>query len=143
MFNHKAFKFMALGALLLLSIGLLSACSGGGGGANSINATLDTYTIDMAKTTAAPGEITFHVKNAASDMAHEFVIFKTDLDAANLPTDDAGNVVEDDLESVDEIELNPNESGDLTVTLDAGHYAIVCNQPGHYAQGMYTNFVVQ
>ncbi len=142
MFNHKAFKFMALGMLLLLSIGLLSACSGGGDN-NSINADLSTYKIDLSKTTAAPGEITFHVKNTASDMAHEFVIFKTDLDAANLPTDDAGNVVEDQLESVDEIELNPNESGDLTVDLDAGHYAIVCNQPGHYAQGMYINFVVQ
>ncbi len=141
MSNTRYPKFLAIGLLVLLSLGLLSACSSGAD--NGIGVTLTSYDIQMERTTASPGDITFNVKNEATDMAHEFVIFKTDLDAANLPTDDSGNVIEDDLELVDEIELDPSESGDLTVNLDAGHYVVVCNQPGHYSQDMFTNFTVQ
>jgi uncharacterized cupredoxin-like copper-binding protein len=28
----------------------------------------------------------------------------------------------------------------LTIDLAAGHYAIVCNLPGHYAAGMHVDF---
>ncbi len=144
MFNQKAFKYLAIGLLLVLSVGLLSACSGGqAGGGNSINATETSYEIKLSSSTAKAGEITFRVKNTATDISHEFVILKTDLDAGNLPTDSTGLVLEDQFQNMGEVELDPNESGDLTVTLDAGHYAIICNLPGHYAMGMYTNFTVE
>lgn len=47
------------------------------------------------------------------------------------------------LELVDEIEdITPGSSADLTVDLDAGTYVIMCNLPGHFAQGMYSTFEV-
>jgi uncharacterized cupredoxin-like copper-binding protein len=129
--------FAALGMLVL------SACAGSASANNQIDAELTTYKINLSKTSAPAGQVIFHVKNTATDMKHEFVVFKTDLDAANLPLDSDGNVAEDQLQKVDEIELDPSKSGDLTVNLPAGHYAIICNQPGHYKQGMYTNFTTQ
>lgn len=125
---------------LLLLMVLLSAC---GPKQTSIDANLSTYKIDMAQTSAPAGDITFKVKNNATDMVHEFVIFKTDLDAAQLPVDSDGNVIEDQLQKVDEVELEAGKSQDLKVNLAKGHYAIVCNQPGHYKQGMYVNFTAQ
>ena len=31
---------------------------------------------------------------------------------------------------------------ELTVNLEAGAYALICNLPGHYAEGMVTEFTV-
>ncbi len=143
MSNNRGLKTLALGLLLLLSLGILSACSAGGGGGNAINADLSDYAINLSQSTAKSGSITFHVKNQANDISHSFVIIKTDLDAANLPTDSAGNVDMGQLQQVESATLNPGESKDVTATLDAGHYAIICDLPGHYAMGMYTNFTVQ
>ncbi len=142
MSNIRNSKFLAIALLVLLSLGLLSACSGGGGG-NAINAELTDYAINLSKSTANAGEVTFNVKNSANDIAHSFVVIKTDLDAANLPTDSAGNVDMSQLQSLGSLTLNPGESKDLTINMDAGHYAIICDLPGHYKMGMYTNFTVQ
>lgn len=144
MFTKDRSKLFGVLLLLVLAAGVLASCSSGGGSDNKvINADLTTYKMTLDKTSAPAGEVSFHVKNSATDMTHEFVIFKTDLDAAQLPKDDSGNVIEDQLTKVDEVELEAGKSGDLKVNLDAGHYVIVCNQPGHYSQGMYTNFTVQ
>jgi len=37
----------------------------------------------------------------------------------------------------------PECHGELTVTLDAGQYQLVCNLPGHYQAGMHTTFIVE
>jgi uncharacterized cupredoxin-like copper-binding protein len=39
-------------------------------------------------------------------------------------------------------ELNPGQSGSLTVTLAPGKYVLVCNVPGHYGAGMWAEFDV-
>ncbi len=143
MFNHKTFKYFAIGLLLLLSVGMLSACSGGQGGSNTVNATMTSYKIDLSSSTIKAGEVTFKVTNKATDIPHEFVILKTDLDAGKLPTNSAGLVEEDQFQNMGEVELDPGKSGDVNTTLEAGHYAIICNLPGHYAMGMYTNLTVQ
>lgn len=36
----------------------------------------------------------------------------------------------------------PGASGWVTLTLPPGRYELVCNLPGHYAAGMYTQLVV-
>ena len=83
---------------------------------------------------------------------HEFVVLKTDLDAGDLPTDDTGAVDEagEGITVIDEIEDIPvGESQNLSVSLDAGHYVLLCNiysedeQEAHYTMGMRTNFTVE
>ena len=118
----------------------VGSCGGGGG----IGVSLADFTISPDESTASAGELTFDVTNDA-EQTHEFVIFKTDLAADALPTDDEGLVDEsgEGVELVDEIEdIEAGSTQSLTVTLDAANYVFICNLPGHYAQGMHTAFTV-
>ena len=69
-----------------------------------------------------------------------------DLPANDLPL--FGDVGEVDLEAdgltlVFRHEAFPaGESRQVTQTLAAGHYALICNLTGHYDNGMYADFVV-
>ena len=36
----------------------------------------------------------------------------------------------------------PGTSGWVSITLEPGRYELVCNLPGHYAAGMYTQLTV-
>jgi uncharacterized cupredoxin-like copper-binding protein len=96
--------------------------------------------------------VTFSVTNDGPDDIHEFVILRTDLDPADLPTDEHGAVTEDGegIEVVDEIEDIPvGETQEVTVDLEAGSYVLLCNiysedeQEAHYAEGMRTAFDVE
>jgi uncharacterized cupredoxin-like copper-binding protein len=123
------------------------AATGGAGnaGPGAITATESDFKIDVSASSAAPGPVTFHVTNSGAQI-HEFVIIKTDLAQDALPTDDSGNEVKEDgagLTVVDEVEdLAPGASEDLTATLDAGNYVLICNVAGHYQLGMHTAFTV-
>jgi uncharacterized cupredoxin-like copper-binding protein len=76
-------------------------------------------------------------------MVHEFVVLKTDIKAADLPLTNAA-VTEDDYTSMGEVaDLAAGASGTLTATLAAGHYAVICNLPGHVSQGMVADLTVQ
>ncbi len=103
----------------------------------------------------AAGEITFEISNGGTD-PHEFVVVSTDEGPEDLPTKDDGSVDEDEVEIVDEVEEIPAPSGDavvseeLTVDLEPGGYALICNlveeEDGetevHYKLGMRTAFTV-
>jgi len=112
-----------------------------GGAAGTIDATLKDFEIELSDSSVSAGEVTFEVKNEGPSV-HEFVVFETDLKPDKLPTDDNGDVAEgDDLEPVDGIEdIEPDATPSLTVDLAAGHYVVACNVPGHYRQGMHTEF---
>lgn len=118
----------------------VGSCGGGSG----IGVTLADYSVTPEESSASAGELTFDVSNDA-EQVHEFVIFKTDLAADALPTDDTGLVDEagEGVELIDEIEdIAGGSTQSLTVTLDAANYVFICNIPGHYAQGMHTSFTV-
>jgi uncharacterized cupredoxin-like copper-binding protein len=108
----------------------------------AIAATLKEYSIELSAATAAPGSVTFTVTNSGT-MVHEFVVLKTDVQAAELPLTN-GAVTEDDYTSMGEVaDLEPGASGTLTATLTAGHYAVICNLPGHVGQGMVVDLTVR
>lgn len=132
--------------LVILIVPVLTAC-----GPATIDAALTTYAITLDKDSASAGEITFHVHNDATDLTHEFVVFKTDIPADQLPLNDEGIVDEEAggtaLVFIDEVEdVEPGMSKDLTVTLEAGNYVLICNVDSdemHYQHGMYTPFTVK
>jgi caa(3)-type oxidase subunit IV len=102
-----------------------------------------SFQIRMSQNTAQAGPVTFHVINGADDMLHEFIIVKTDAPAEELPTDMMGRVDEDAVTIITAAEdIPPANSRNLTVNLDAGHYVMICNLPGHYLQGMRVDFTV-
>jgi uncharacterized cupredoxin-like copper-binding protein len=95
----------------------------------------------------AAGAVTFDVTNNGTT-AHEFVVLRTDTPAANFPiTSFEGETPRFNENTAGE---NVGETGDmevgaaktLQIDLKPGHYALVCNLPGHYGAGMHLDFVV-
>jgi uncharacterized cupredoxin-like copper-binding protein len=144
---------LAIGALIVACTpadGSASATNGTSDGATTVNVTLQEFSIVLESATAPAGAVTFNVTNDGPEDVHEFVIFKTDLAPDALPTAEDGSVDEsgEGVELIDEIEDIPvGESQDVTVTLDAGSYALICNivESGevHYTLGMRTGFTVE
>ena len=98
--------------------------------------------IDMSATSATAGTVSFVVTNEGSK-THEFVVLATDTPAADFPIvsfEGEPNRINEDAKGV----VNVGETGDmepatskmLTIDLKSGHYAVVCNLPGHYGMGM-------
>jgi len=131
-----------MGVAPLLVLGL-SGCSSDGDSANDVGVTLRDFKIELGEDAAKAGSVTFKVHNDGPS-EHEFVVFKTELAADALPTDDNGDVAESDsFAPVDEIEgIKSGKSPTLTVDLEAGDYVLICNLPGHYRQGMHASFRV-
>ncbi|MDP4603901.1 MAG: plastocyanin/azurin family copper-binding protein [Solirubrobacteraceae bacterium] len=87
---------------------------------------------------ANAGDVTFDVKNEGA-AGHNLVVIKTDTTAADLGEDAAASEA-GKVGKVDEVAAG--QSKDLTLKLDAGQYALICNLPGHYGAGMYQDFTV-
>ncbi len=140
----KTRRIVTYFALMVLLVPLLAAC-----GPQKIDAALTTYKITLSKNTANAGDIVFHVHNDATDLKHEFVIFKTDLPADQLPLNSEGAVDENGagITHIDEVEVEPGEEADLPVNLEAGNYVLICNindnNEQHYQHGMYVSFTVK
>jgi uncharacterized cupredoxin-like copper-binding protein len=125
-------------------IALTTGCGGGDGGGEegTVEVAMGTpseYAMTPQPTEISAGTVTFEVKNEGT-LVHEMVVIKTDKGAANLGTDGEA----DESGAVDEVaDLPAGESKTLELDLTAGTYALVCNLPGHYEQGMYADFTVK
>jgi uncharacterized cupredoxin-like copper-binding protein len=113
--------------------------------------TLQEWAVVPAPNSAPAGDVTFEITNDGPEDIHEFVVIKTDLDVGELPTDADGVLDEggEGMVVIDEVEdLLVGETQTLTVSLDSGSYALVCNVwddeegEAHYRMGMYTAFTV-
>jgi uncharacterized cupredoxin-like copper-binding protein len=102
------------------------------------------YSLTPGTSELAAGATTFVVNNVGAT-THEFVVFRTDLPADQLPmTADGVEVDEDALEAMGEVEdVLPGTSQEFTVTLEPGNYVAICNIENHYAYGMVTTFTVR
>jgi uncharacterized cupredoxin-like copper-binding protein len=101
--------------------------------------------LTVSPSSAKPGPVVFKVANASSDEVHEFLIVKTDLTPDKFPmTKDGTEVDEKKLKGIHELgDLRPGKSGQLPLTLTAGHYVLFCNQKGHFDGGMHAELNVK
>ena len=99
----------------------------------------DTMGIALSATVIPAGEVTFDVLNTAATLPHEMVLSRLPAPDGTLPyMADAMRVDEEAAGSLGEVaELEPGQSGALTLTLKPGTYVVYCNIPGHYAAGMW------
>ena len=98
--------------------------------------------MNVDSTTVPAGSVTFSVANEGVKK-HEFVVLSTDVMAADLPLT-GDEVVEDDYTVIDEIEELPGgETLTLTVDIQPGHYALICNLKGHVRMGMSSDITVE
>lgn len=98
-------------------------------------------------TTISAGPVTFTVVNEGVK-THEFVVLKTDTQAADFPIvsfEGEKDRIDEDADGENVGETGDMEAGTtktLTIDLAPGHYALVCNLPGHYRMGMFADFQV-
>ncbi len=90
-----------------------------------------------------PGRVTFDVQNDSKALVHEMLLLKRPA-GGKLPYDAATQRVIEarTVKLVDTDDIKPGASVTETVSLKPGRYEIICNQPGHYMQGMKTPFTV-
>jgi len=100
--------------------------------------------IDAAPNTAKAGEVTFRAVNKSKDLVHEMVVSPVPDGNKPLPYNESeGKVDEDAAGHLGEVaELEPGQSGALTLTMKPGKYILYCNVAGHYMAGMWTLFTV-
>jgi len=102
--------------------------------------------ITLSTDHAKAGKVEFEVKNASSNMVHEFLILKTNMTFDQFPKNPQNPAVvdEDKLKGAKELssDLDPGKSGKLTMDLKPGRYVVFCNQPGHFDGGMHLVFTV-
>jgi uncharacterized cupredoxin-like copper-binding protein len=107
---------------------------------HNVDVTLAQFAVTPTVKQATAGKVTFRVHNAGT-ITHEFVVLKTAHPAADLPlrngrADESGNVGETG-------DLKAGHTKSVTFKLAPGHYAFVCNLPGHYLAGQHTDFTVR
>jgi plastocyanin len=113
----------ALAASTLLALGLVGACGGGSGGgsgqpAGSIKVNMTEFKFDPSAIDAKSGSVTFYLVNSGA-VAHDLVVETSGgqrLGGSSL--------------------VQPGGSSVFTINMSAGSYRIVCDQPGHEANGM-------
>ena len=101
--------------------------------------TVDQFSVFPATQGGPKGKIRFVVTNVGN-ITHEFVVLKTNKPAGNLlkgkEADESGNVGEIG-------DIPPGQARTLNLVLKRGHYALICNLPGHYASGQFADFYVR
>ena len=144
-------RLMIIGPLAALAVAGCGGSSGSSTGsakapasntpASSVqtdHVTLDDFAIKPSTTALKSGKVRFDVTNTGK-MAHEFVVIDTSKRASKLGkgrrVPERGNVGETG-------NLKPGQSKTLVLNLRKGHYAVICNDPGHYMAGMHKDMTV-
>jgi hypothetical protein len=100
---------------------------------------VDEYSVFPGTQGAPKGKVRFVVTNIGT-MMHEFVVLKTNKPAGNLLQGKEAN----ESGAVGEIDgVPPGQARTLNLTLKRGHYALICNLPGHYKTGQFADFYVR
>lgn len=130
--------------LVLTSVACSSDDPASEGSDGGIGVTLKDFAIELAATTAPAGSVTFDVTNDGPSV-HEFELIDSDIPAGDFEVDSGvANTTADGSVIVDEVEeVAPGTDVGLTVDLQPGTYALVCNIAGHYEQGMFASFTVE
>jgi uncharacterized cupredoxin-like copper-binding protein len=98
-----------------------------------------TMGMKLSRKNAPAGVVTFKVTNASKDTVHEMIAMYRQDPTKPLPYLDAENRVDEDKagDKGEVSELDPGQSGTLTVGLKPGKYVLICNVPGHFDSGMW------
>jgi len=107
-----------------------------------IRADLREHTIVLTSNEVRAGEVTFVVRDRGGQ-AHDLIVIRTDAAAHALPVDQQTQKASEE-GRVGGVELvNPGKSSNLKITLEPGHYVLICNVPTHYQLGMRTELTVR
>ncbi len=98
----------------------------------------EEFSLSAAPASATAGKVTFNVANKGT-ILHEMVVVPGTAASLKQPDGTASEAG-----SPGEVpDVEPGKSGKITIKLPAGTYTLLCNLPGHFAGGMYTQFTVK
>ena len=104
---------------------------------------VDEFSVFPGTQGAPSGKVRFVVTNIGK-VEHEFVVLKAAKPAGNLLGGDHGPNRADESGAVGEIGAIPaGQARTLNLRLKRGHYALICNLPGHYKTGQFADFYVR
>jgi uncharacterized cupredoxin-like copper-binding protein len=126
----------AIAALAAAALLIPAAASASG----TVNVTFADFKVKPATSSTGAGRTTFVVKNSDS-MTHQFVVIKTRRRAGDLPVSGGRASEKGKVGAVDSV--GRGQTKRLTLNLKKGHYALICNLPGHYQGGMFADFTVK
>jgi len=107
----------------------------------SVEIKMGEYFFDPKDVTVSAGDVKITAPNTGK-VLHELVLIKTNKDPGSFEAS-GGEVDEDAIEASGatipgEIpDVEPGKTKSATLKLTSGKYAMICNVPGHYEQGMY------
>lgn len=88
---------------------------------------------------AVAGQADFKAKNVGA-APHELVVLKTDKPAGSLGS---GATVPEPGKVGEVANIAAGQTKQAKIKLEKGHYALICNVPGHYAAGMHQDLEVK
>lgn len=92
---------------------------------------------------APAGEVTFEMLNEGA-VVHDLWVVRTDLAYDQLPVEGGVAVTGGVNEVIDKVlETDAGTTISLTVNLEPGNYALICNIPAHYQLGMRAPFTIE
>jgi uncharacterized cupredoxin-like copper-binding protein len=107
-----------------------------------IRADLREHTIALTSNEVRAGEVTLVIRNRGGQ-AHDLIVIRTDAAADALPVDQQTQKASEQ-GRVGGVELvSPGRSSNLRLTLEPGHYVLICNVATHYQLGMRTELTVR
>jgi uncharacterized cupredoxin-like copper-binding protein len=100
---------------------------------------VDEFSVFPQTQGAPAGRVRFVVTNIGK-VEHEFVVIRTNKPAGNLLK---GNEA-DETGAVGELDgVKAGNARVLVLRMTRGHYALLCNLPGHYRTGQFADFYVR
>jgi uncharacterized cupredoxin-like copper-binding protein len=110
-----------------------------GTGQGPIKVLLAEWSVRPSRSTAKAGNVVFTVTNGGK-VTHEMVVVRTAKAASGLAH---GGEASEEGSAGEVSDLEPGQTKTVSLHLKRGHYALICNEPGHYMSGMHTDFTVE
>lgn len=116
------------------------AASGAHAAATSVRVGLDEWRVSPSPRRARSRRVRFRVRNRGSER-HNFVVIRTRRRASRLPVRGSRASERGRVGKIGR--FSPGRTRRLSLRLRRGHYALICNVPGHYSAGMRADFRVR
>ena len=130
---------LGIGAVAVIAVSTGALSAGAVTSKPLVAVQVDEFSVFPGTQGAPKGKVRFVVTNIGK-VEHEFVVVKTNKPAGNLlkgsEADETGAVGELD-------GVRPGQARTLNLSLSRGHYALLCNLPGHYKTGQFADFYVR
>ena len=135
-------KRIAVAVLLVLAVPAAASASSSAESsatASTVKTQLMEWMVMPSRSRVPAGKVTFVATNSGK-AKHNLVVLKTNLAPSKLPM--AGSKAKEVGLVGKTPVFGPKQTKELTLTLRAGRYLLICNVPAHYMAGMRVAFRV-